>query len=128
MISVEKDNNTLVPEDMIENRIFLIRGQKVMLSLDLADLYGIEPRVLIQAVRRNIERFPEDFMFVMTKEESANLKSQFVISSWGGARYPPYAFSEHKIGQHDQDIISLFNSINTIIGYEEKPKGKMGFI
>jgi hypothetical protein len=66
----------------IENRIFLIRKHKVMLSMDLAELYEVEPRVLIQAVKRNMERFPEDFMFQLTLQEFTNLKSQIVTSSW----------------------------------------------
>src|ERR1017187_8890672 len=83
--------------EQIESQIFLIRGQKVMLSVHLAELYEVEPRVLIQAVKRNIERFPEDFMFQLSAEEFANLKSQFVISSWGGARTAPYAFTEQGV-------------------------------
>ncbi len=76
----------LVPHEVIENKIFLIRGYKVMLSTHLANLYGIEPKVLIQAVKRNLERFPGDFMFLLTRQEVAILKSQFVTSSWGGLR------------------------------------------
>lgn len=68
-----------------------------MLSSDLARLYGVEPRVLIQAVKRNLERFPEDFMFQLDGDEWANLKSQNVISSWGGARTAPHAFTEQGI-------------------------------
>ncbi|MBM4270680.1 MAG: ORF6N domain-containing protein [Deltaproteobacteria bacterium] len=84
--------------ERIENRIFLIRNQKVILSIDLAELYGVEPRVLIQAVKRNIERFPHDFMFQLTNQEFANLKSQFVTSSWGGLRRAmPYAFTEQDV-------------------------------
>jgi len=83
-------------EGLIEKRIFLIRGHKVILSIDLAELYGVEPKVLNQAVKRNIERFPSDFMFQLTYQEFANLKSQIVTSSWGGLRRAmPYAFSEH---------------------------------
>lgn len=86
----------LVPLEMIEKKILLIRGHKVMLSTHLAELYGVEPRVLVQAVKRNIERFPEDFMFQLSKEEFDNLKSQIVTSSWGGLRRAaPYAFTEH---------------------------------
>jgi hypothetical protein len=77
---------TLIPVEIIEQRILLIRGQKVMLSTDLAELYLVEPRVLVQAVKRNIARFPGDFMFQLTEEEFSNLKSQIVISSWGGLR------------------------------------------
>jgi phage regulator Rha-like protein len=81
---------------LIEKRIFLIRGHKVILSIDLAELYGVEPKVLNQAVKRNIERFPSDFMFQLTYQEFANLKSQIVTSSWGGLRRAmPYAFTEH---------------------------------
>ncbi|MEN6319378.1 MAG: ORF6N domain-containing protein [Syntrophaceae bacterium] len=83
-------------EGLIEKRIFLIRGHRVILSIDLAELYGVEPKVLNQAVKRNIERFPSDFMFQLTNQEFANLKSQIVTSSWGGLRRAmPYAFTEH---------------------------------
>src|SRR5258707_4507547 len=68
-----------------------------MLSTDLAGLYGVEARALIQAVQRNIDRFPADFLFQLTADEHKNLKSQFVISSWGGARYLPYAFTEQGV-------------------------------
>jgi ORF6N domain len=87
-----------IPAERIERRILLIRGQKVMLSTDLAQLYGVPPRVLVQAVKRNRQRFPEDFMFQLTRKEYANLKSQFVTSSWGGARRAtPYAFAEQGV-------------------------------
>ena len=87
-----------IPPERIERRILLIRGQKVMLSTDLAELYGVAPRVLVQAVKRNQERFPDDFMFQMTRAELANLKSQIVTSSWGGARRAtPYAFTEQGV-------------------------------
>jgi hypothetical protein len=83
---------------MIEKRIFFIRGQKVMLSSHLAELYQVEPRVLVQAVKRNINRFPSDFMFQLTNQELTNLKSQIVISSWGGLRRAaPYAFTEQGV-------------------------------
>ena len=86
---------SLAPVKLIERTIHLIRGQKVMLSPNLADLYHVETRALIQAVRRNIERFPEDFLFQLSAEEFLNLKSQLVTSSWGGARRAaPYAFTE----------------------------------
>lgn len=77
----------------IQNRIYEIRGQRVMLDFDLASLYGVETRALNQAVKRNIERFPEDFMFQLTKGELEILKSQIVTSSWGGLRKQPYALS-----------------------------------
>ena len=72
------NNKSLIPVDRIEKAILLIRGQKVMLDADLAELYGVETRVLVQAVKRNLERFPEDFMFQLSQEEFAILRSQFV--------------------------------------------------
>lgn len=90
--------SSLTPQDVIENRIFLIRRHKVMLSPHLAELYGVEARALVQAVKRNIERFPNDFMFPLNEKEFENLKSQIVISSWGGARRAkPYAFTEQGV-------------------------------
>jgi len=100
-------NRSLIPLERIERSILLIRGQKVMLSPDLAELYQVEPRVLVQAVKRNIARFPEDFMFQLTEEEFYNLKSQFVISSWGGLRRAkPYAFTEQGVAM----LSSVLNS------------------
>ena len=81
----------------IELSILTLRGQRVMLSSDLARIYGVEPRTLMQAVKRNSERFPADFIFQLELEEWQNLKSQFVISSWGGIRTAPYAFTEQGI-------------------------------
>jgi len=81
----------------IEHHIRIVRGQKVMLDNDLAALYGVSTGALNQAVRRNLDRFPQDFMFTLTKEEAGNLKSQTVISSWGGRRKPPFAFTEHGV-------------------------------
>lgn len=78
---------------LIQNKIYEIRGQKVMLDRDLAEMYGVETRVLNQAVKRNIERFPEDFMFQLTENEFQNLISQFVTSSWGGIRKLPNVFT-----------------------------------
>ena len=83
--------------EQIKNSILEIRGKKVMLDMDLAKIYEVETRVLKQAVRRNIERFPEDFMFELTEHETKNLTSQFVISSWGGQRHKPFAFTEQGI-------------------------------
>jgi len=96
-----------VPVELIERRIYLIRSQKVMLSTHLAELYEVEPRVLVQAVKRNLERFPEDFMFQLSKEEYQALKSQTVISSWGGLRRAaPYAFTEQGVAM----LSSVLNS------------------
>ena len=81
----------------INNKIYTIRDTKVMLDRDLSNLYHIENKVLNQAVKRNMERFPAEFMFQLTKEEFENLKSQFVTSSWGGVRKLPFVFTEHGI-------------------------------
>jgi phage regulator Rha-like protein len=87
----------IIPSEHIENRILLIRNQKVILSSDIANLYGVEHRALMQAVKRNLKRFPDDFMFQLSPEEFRNLKSQSVISSWGGTRKLPYAFTEQGV-------------------------------
>ena len=85
-------------DEKIQKAIYLIRKQKVMLSVHLAELYDVEPRVLVQAVKRNINRFPNDFMFQLNANEFTHLKSQFVISSWGGLRRAaPYAFTEQGV-------------------------------
>ena len=85
----------VIQEGRIENKIHEFRGRKIMLDVDLAELYAVQTKVLNQAVRRNLERFPEDFMFQLTEEELHNLRSQIVTSSWGGSRYLPHAFKEH---------------------------------
>ena len=87
-----------VPAERIESPSFMLRGHKVMLSPDLAELYEVEPGALVQAVKRNIERFPADFMFQLSSGEFENLKSQIVTSSWGGLRRAaPYAFTEQGV-------------------------------
>ena len=88
----------IIPQEVIEKRIFLIRGQKIMLDRDLAKLYGVTTFNLNKAVKRNLDRFPEDFMFQLTDEEFQNLKSQIVTSNWGGLRRAnPYAFTEQGV-------------------------------
>ena len=89
--------NAIEHIDAIKSKIHTVRGQRVMLDKDLASLYGVEVRVLNQAVKRNIKRFPEDFMFQLNAEEWEILKSHFVTSSWGGARKVPYAFTEQGV-------------------------------
>ena len=83
--------------EALTQRIFLIRGHKVMLDSDLAKLYDVPNKVLLQAVKRNRRRFPADFMFFLEREEVMILRSQFVTSSWGGRRYPPHAFTEQGV-------------------------------
>jgi hypothetical protein len=88
---------SIVPIERIEGRILLIRGQRVILDADLAELYGVETRRLNEQVKRNADRFPDDFMFRLGRQEWSNLMSQFATSSsaWGGRRKLPYAFTEH---------------------------------
>ena len=104
---VEKPDE-FVPEKRIIRAIMLVRGEKVILDSDLAELYGVETRRLNEQVRRNIDKFPEDFMFQLTKEEFDNLKSQIATSSssWGGRRKPPLVFTEHGALQ----AANVFNS------------------
>lgn len=92
-----RSDNLIISEKTITDKIYIIRNQKVMLDKDLAALYGVETRVLNQAVKRNIGRFPDDFMFEVSKVEFANLLSQIVTSSWGGTRKLPSAFTEHGV-------------------------------
>ena len=95
---IEKHHSeALVPAEVIENRILLIRGQKVILDKNLADLYYVETRDLNKAVNRNLDRFPVDFMFYLSKEEMENLKFHFGTSRWGGTRKPSLAFTEHGV-------------------------------
>jgi len=100
----------IIPFERIVNKIYFIRNTKVMLDNDLAELYGVETKVLKQSVRRNKKRFPDDFMFELTKKELGNLRSQFVTSSWGGARYTPMAFTEQGVAM----LSSILNSDRAI--------------
>ena len=103
----------MIPEEVIINKIYLIRGQKVMLDRDLAELYGVETRVLNQAVRRNEKRFPGDFMFQLSKEEMDDWKSQIVISNSEkmGLRKPPLVFTEQGVAM----LSSVLNSDRAIM-------------
>jgi hypothetical protein len=93
----ENKSQSIIPDEIVMNKIYQIRGQKVMLDNDLADLYEVETRRLNEQVKRNIDRFPEDFMFQLTKEEFEYLKSQIATSSWGGRRKLPFVFTEHGV-------------------------------
>ncbi len=86
-----------IPETLITSKIYIVRNKKIMLDRDLAELYEVETRALNQAVTRNIERFPEEFMFQLSSEEFEILISQIVTSSWGGTRKLPYAFTEYGV-------------------------------
>jgi len=94
----QEEAKSLLPEEMIEKKIYLIRGEKVMLDRDLANLYEVETKVLNQAVKRNLKRFPSDFMFRLTKEEEDSLRSQFVTLKRGEhSKYMPHAFTENGV-------------------------------
>ncbi len=97
MAKTRKLIKSILPDEAIINKIYLIRGKKAMLDKDLAEMYGVETKVLKQAVKRNAERFPKDFIFTLTQKEFQHLRSQFVTSSWGGIRYLPTAFTEQGV-------------------------------
>ena len=92
--------------EVITTKILEIRGKRVMLDRDLAELYGVETKYLIRQVRRNIERFPDDFMYQLSKQEGMNLRCQIVTSSWGGRRYLPYVFTQEGVAM----LSSVLNS------------------
>lgn len=94
---MSQKNLSVVPDEIISSKIYVIRDKKVILDQDLAVLYNVETRVLKQAVKRNIARFPDDFMFELSKKEFLILRSQSVTSSWGGLRYTPMAFTEQGV-------------------------------
>ena len=100
----------MIKVEKIESKIFHVRGKKVMLDKDLADLYEVPTKVLLQAVKRNKGRFPHDFMYHLTDIEVINLRSQFVTSSWGGRRHVPYVFTEQGVAM----LSSVLNSERAI--------------
>ena len=107
---MSKNEKETLPSKSIVDKIIILRGVRVMLDRDLAELYAVETKVLKQAVKRNIKRFPSDFMFELTKEEFQNLRSQFVTSSWGGSRYLPMVFTEQGVAM----LSSVLNSEHAI--------------
>lgn len=104
-------NERIIPEEVIMSKIYLIRARKVMLDMDLAELYGVETKQLKRAVRRNEKRFPPDFMFELSQKEFENLRSQSGTSSWGGVRYSPMAFTEQGVAM----LSSVLNSDRAIL-------------
>lgn len=103
-------NEIEIPEEIISSKIYWIRGQKIMLDRDLAELYGVETKQLKRQVRRNEERFPQDFMFEINHEELENLRCQIGTSRWGGPRYAPMAFTEQGVAM----LSSVLNSPTAI--------------
>ena len=108
-----QENQIALPEERIINKIYVIRGEKVMLDRDLAELYGVETKYLKRQVKRNILRFPDDFMFQLTDKEFKNWRSQFVTSKSDkmGLRYPPFAFTETGVAQ----LSGVLNSKQAIL-------------
>ncbi len=96
-MSHSSENALVIPDEIILSKIYYVRDLKVMIDSDLAELYGVETRRLNEQVKRNLSRFPEDFMFQLTEVEFSNLMSQFATSSWGGRRKPPFVFTEHGV-------------------------------
>ncbi len=131
----ESIKSIVVAEEAIISKIYLIRDKKVMLDRDLAELYGVETRVLNQAVRRNERRFPDDFMFQLTMKELEDWKSQNVISNKErmGLRRPPLAFTEQGVAQggklqkHDQDIRLIFEYLKQLLNPPQEPRPRVGF-
>lgn len=128
----------MVPAQRIEQRILRIRGHNVLLDADLADLYDVPTKALVQAVKRNADRFPDDFMFQLTAEELAILRSQSVTSSsWGGRRYPPYAFTEQGVAMLSSvlrskravlvnvEIIRTFVRLRAVLASHEQLRRKL---
>ncbi len=109
-VAKKETKKLLVPIENISGKIYFIRGQNVMLDRDLAELYSVQTKALKQAVRRNISRFPSDFMFEINQKEFKNLRSQIVTSSWGGVRYRPMAFTEQGVAM----LSSVLNSDRAI--------------
>ena len=113
----------------IAESIHSLRGQKVMLDVDLASLYGVSTGALNRAVKRNAGRFPSDFMFRLSQAETEILKCQFGISSWGGRRGFPYAFTEleTRVGKHDEEIAAIIDAIRQLMAPPKKPAREIGF-
>jgi len=122
----------MIPDERIMDKIYLIRDQKVMLDRDLAELYGLETKVLKQQVRRNLSRFPEDFMFELTNEELENWRSQFVTSNSDrmGLRYSPMVFTEHGVLMLSSVLnskIAIGVNIQITEREDQTPRKRIGF-
>jgi hypothetical protein len=134
---IENLSSIQLPPEEIERCILFIRGERVMLDTHLSILYGVQTKVLIQAVKRNIDRFPNDFMFQLTIEEVKDLRSQIVTSSWGGRRYSPYVFTEQGVAmlssvlhskqaiQVNIEIIRAFMRLRQLAGSHKELREKL---
>ena len=127
-----KNELTIIPNEVIANKIYIIRGHKVMIDRDLAELYGVDTRTLNQAVRRNKKRFPVDFMWQLTQDEFENWMSQIVISNREkmGLRKRPLVFYRARRGhafRYDQYFRVVFEAIRKLIENDDKPRKPIGF-
>jgi hypothetical protein len=140
----EKEKS-IIPIEVVSQRIFFIRGLKVMLDADLAELYAISTARLNEQVKRNKDRFPQDFMFQLNDDEFENLRSQIATSSWGGRRILPYAFTEHGVAMlpsvlrspravqmnilklQNKHINSIYSMLEKLISEPVKPSKPIGF-
>jgi hypothetical protein len=114
----------LVPLERVERTIFILRGRRVILDSDLAALYGVTVKRLSEQVKRNVGRFPDDFAFVLTKEESESLRSQFATLDRGRGEHRKL---ERKIATHDQNIVNLFDAVRSLMTVPEKSRRQIGF-
>lgn len=124
-------NVSVVPLEIIERKIYLIRNSKVLLDQDLAELYDVKPKALIQAVKRNLDRFPDDFMFQLTRYEAAAMRSQSVTASKRNIRYLPYAFTqegENMEKKYDAQFKVVFDVIRQLTKQASVPRRRrIGF-
>jgi len=130
-------SKALISASQIEQSILLLRGHRVLLDSTLAGLYGVQTKVLVQAVKRNRERFPSDFLFELNKQEVTDLRSQIVTSSWGGRRYAPFAFTEQGVAMLSSvlnspqairvniEIMRAFVRLRAMIATNEELSGKL---
>jgi hypothetical protein len=136
----KKSEVTVVAAGAVQGKILVIRGDQVMLDEDLAGLYGVETKALTRAVRRNKDRFPDDFMFQLSKEEFAALRRQSGTSNEGrgGRRYAPYAFTEQgvamlssvlqsKLADHERHLVAIFKVLKQLAAPPPKKKHPIGF-
>jgi len=117
----------IVPSKKIVSKIYVVRNKKVMLDRDLSELYGVTTGNLNLSVKRNIKKFPEDFMFQLNKAEFKNLILQIETSSWGGTRKTPFAFLEKKYGRHNEKIKKIFYIPGLLQTDENNSEKEIGF-
>ena len=120
-------NKEIIPVERVAQSIRWVRGQKVLLDSDLAALYGVTTGNLDQAVKRNAQRVPSDFMFRLTTQKVGNLRFQFGISTGGGRQVIPYAFTGQGVGKHDEEIDAILEAIRQLMAPPDRPRREIGF-